>query len=69
MDFPSADKRELQLLKTPSINKIITQKAALADWKNCHEVRMIMRAASLMWAGAAENREQPKIVLKVDKMI
>ncbi len=33
---------------------VIPQKAALADWKKVKVWMMMMIAASLMWAGAAE---------------
>ena len=45
--------------------KLVPQKAALADWKKSHKVWMIMMiAASLMWAGAAEMPEQSKMTFK-----
>ena len=42
----------------------VPQKAALADWKKSHKVSMMMIAASLMWAGAAEMPEQSKMTFK-----
>ena len=30
---------------------------------------MLVTAASLMWAGAAEKSKQPKMALKIDKMM
>ena len=40
----------------------IPQKAALADWKKVKVWMMMMIAASLIWAGAAEKPEQSKII-------
>ena len=42
----------------------IPQKAALANWKKVKVWMMMMIAASLMWAGAAEKPEQSKMTFK-----
>ena len=47
----------------PPIPLSVPQKAALADWKKV-KVWMMMIAASLMWAGAAEKPEQSKMTFK-----
>ena len=43
---------------------------ALGDMKKVKLLMMMMIiAVSLMWAGAADKRKQPKVPLKINKMI